>query len=128
MRKQCVPGSFLPAHPKNSAPEQTGFTLSGKRNVIDKAKSLLDEGCAILSFVSEEPTKLTHATETQQDEYRLHPILAPHFPISHRRKRRRQMDAALLLEAAEGVDGAKALLTSMTGEEISARQMELLSE
>lgn len=115
-------------NPKNSAPEQTGFTLSGERDAIERAKSLLDEGCAILSFVSDEPTKLTHATETQQEEYRLHPILAPHFPISHRRKRRRQMDAALLLEAAEGVDGAKALLTSMTGEEISARQMELLAE
>lgn len=118
----------LVRNPKNSAPEVTSFTLSGDKSAIEEARSLLDEGCAVLSFVSEEPTKLTHATETQQQEYRLHPILAPHFNISHRRKRRRQMDAALLLEAARGVDGAKALLTSMTGEEVSERQIELLSE
>lgn len=115
-------------NPRNSAPELTGFTLSGEKGHIEDARSLLAEGCAVLSFVSHEPTKLTHAAETQQQEYRLHPILAPHFNVSHRRKRRRRMDAALLLRAAESVDGAKALLTSMTGEEVSEWQMELLSE
>ena len=115
-------------NPRNNAPEQTGFTLTGEKAAIEQARSLLDEGCAVLSFVCDEPTKLTHPTETQQQEYRLHPILAPHFNISHRRKRRRRIDAALLIDAAESVDGASALLKSITGQKVSQRQMQLLSQ
>ena len=115
-------------NPRKNAPEQTGFTLIGEKDAIERATLLLEEGCAILSFLSDSPSKLTHPTETQQNEYRLHPILAPHFNISHRRKRRRQMDAGLLLRAADGVEGAKELLSSMTGEAVSEQQMELLKE
>ena len=102
--------------------------MKGEREAVDEAKLLLKEGCAILSFVSEEPSKLTHPAETQEKEYRLHPILTPHFNVSHRRKRRLAIDAGRLLEATKGVEGARALLTSITGEEVSERQMELLVE
>ena len=80
-------------NPGTSAPEQTGFVLTGRPADMAEAHDLLKEGCAILAFVAEKATKLTHGTETQQDEYRLHPILTPHFRASHRRKRRIKIDA-----------------------------------
>lgn len=113
--------------PVISAPEQTSFVLTGTAEDVNSAKELLDEGCAILALVVERTTKKTHVTETQEDEYRLHALLCPHFAISYRRKRRIMIEARLLLDAAENVNGARALVAQMTGSEISVDQQDLLA-
>ena len=113
--------------PANAAPEQTSFALTGTGADVNAAKELLNEGCAILALVVEQTTKKTRVTETLEDEYRLHPILCPHFSISHRRKRRIMIRARLLLDAAEDVNGAPALVTEMTGGELSPDQHDLLA-
>ena len=112
-------------NPRNSAPEQTGFILSGEPSCMEEARDLLEEGRAILAFIAHKATKLTHGTDTQQDEYWLHPILAPYFNISHRRKRRIRIDAKGLLDAAENLEGAKKLHSVITGREIDDPQLDL---
>lgn len=117
----------LMRNPGSKAPEQTGFILTGRSSDMKSAHDLLKEGCAILAFIAERATKLTHGTETQQDEYRLHPILTPHFSASHRRKRRIKIDAGQLLQAAENLEGAKVLHQSITGRPVEDPQLEMLS-
>lgn len=117
----------LMRNPSNSAPETTGFIVAGKQSDMEEANRLLQEGCAILAFVAERATKLTSATETQQDEYRLHPILSPHFNISYRKKRRIRIDAKELLRAAADFEGAKSLHSSVTGHPMTDTQLDLLS-
>ncbi len=117
----------LMRNPSNSAPEMTGFTVAGQQSDMEEANMLLQEGCAILALVAERATKLTSATETQQDEYRLHPILSPHFNISYRKKRRIRIDARELLLAAADFEGAKSLHSSVTGHPMTDTQLDLLS-
>lgn len=117
----------LMRNPGSRAPEQTGFVLTGSPKDVANAQALLKEGCAILAFVGEPATKRTHGTETQQEEYRLHPILTPYFSASHRRKRRIRIDAGELLQAAEDFDGADALHQSITNRPIEDPQPDMLS-
>ena len=117
----------LMRNPSKTAPEQTGFIVTGQPSDMEEVSGLLREGSAILAFVAERATKLTSATETQQDEYRLHPILAPHFSIPHRRKRRVIISAKDLLLAAMNFEGAKSLYTSITGRPMPDAQLDMLS-
>lgn len=119
--------SALIRNPSGSAPEVTGFVVKGQHEDIEKADRLLREGSAILAFLAERPTKLTSPKETQQDEYRLHPILAPYFNISHRRKRRIRVDAKELLQAATDFEGANSLHVTITGHPMGDAQRDLLS-
>lgn len=101
--------------PGKHAPERTSFTLKGQRQDVDQLVKLLDEGCSILAFVREHTTKRTSATEPRNHEYRIHPILTPHFCIPYRKKRKSEIDAAALKEALRSEDAARSLVRRVVG-------------
>ena len=110
--------SALAREPKyQSAPELTNFTVGGETKFVDAASTLLHEGCAVLALVSMSRTKRTSSKEMLDNEYRLHPILTPHFSLSYRRKRRMRLDARLVFEAATEEGGAQKLIESVVGED-----------
>ncbi|WP_350594652.1 MULTISPECIES: hypothetical protein [unclassified Pseudoalteromonas] len=88
-------------NPEHKAPEINSFVLDG--NNEDKAKiiKLLEEGIGHLAFEAEPSTKATTPDEMRESEYRLHRIFTGFFEISHRKKRRTNFDAKLLLEVLE---------------------------
>ena len=59
---------------------------------------MLFEGVSTLAFEVTPRTKATTQREMKDDEFRLHPIFAPFFEYSHRRKRRCSFPAETLLE------------------------------
>lgn len=83
----------LSRRPQGRAPEPTSFVLSGSAEAVAKAHQLLREGVVHLAFEVSPRTKATSETEMRDDEYRLHPIFAPFFEMSYRRKRRITIDA-----------------------------------
>lgn len=104
----------LVREPGRYAPERTSFTLRGDRDSIDYLMELLNEGSAILAFIRETANKRTTAIEPKDHEYRIHPILAPHFCIPYRRKRRSELDAKALREALHDKD-APSLVREVVG-------------
>ena len=74
--------------PKGRAPEPTSFVLSGEASDVAAIRACLTRGIANLVFVSNPRTKATSDVEIRDEEYSLHPILAPFFEISYRKKRR----------------------------------------
>lgn len=86
----------LTRQPLGHQPEPATFILSGAPGAVEQVTSLLQEGVVHLALDVSPRTKATTQTEIQDDEYRLHPILAPFFEITHRRKRRIVLDAELL--------------------------------
>lgn len=87
--------------PEGRQPEPATFVLSGTPRDLQKVESLLKDGVTHLAFDVSPRTKATSETEIRDDEYRLHPILAPFFEITHRRKRRITLSAASLGKANE---------------------------
>ena len=87
----------LTRRPEGRVPEPASFVLSGPSHDISHIRKLLEEGIANLVFVSNPRTKATSDVEIRDDEYALHPILAPFFEISYRKKRRITMGATALL-------------------------------
>ncbi|MCY4514724.1 MAG: hypothetical protein OXC69_06300 [Candidatus Tectomicrobia bacterium] len=86
----------LTRRPEGKAPEPTSFVLNGRSEEISLIQKLLKEGIANLVFVRTPRTKSTSDVEIRDDEYSLHPILAPFFEISYRRKRRITLSASAL--------------------------------
>ena len=86
----------LTRRPEGRAPEPTSFVLSGPSEEISLIQKLLKEGIANLVFISNPRTKATSDVEIRDDEYSLHPILAPFFEISYRKKRRITLSATAL--------------------------------
>lgn len=78
----------LTRRPKGRTPEPTSFVLSGAAQEVSRIRRRLREGIANLVFVSNPRTKATSDVEIRDEEYSLHPILAPFFEISYRKKRR----------------------------------------
>ena len=107
--------SALVREPGRHAPERTAFTLRGERKDVDHLVNLLNEGCAILAFVRQPTTKRTSATEPKHDEYRIHPILTPHFCIPYRKKRKSEIDATALKNALHSQEAARALIRKVVG-------------
>lgn len=83
--------------PAGRAPEPTSFVLSGPSHDISLIRRRLHEGIANLVFVRNPRTKATSDVEIRDDEYSLHPVLAPFFEISYRKKRRITLGATALL-------------------------------
>ena len=84
---------------------------------IEKADDLLCLGCAIPTFNRSFVTKRTSLTEKIDYEYRLHPILTPFFGISYRDKRKISIDASLLLESAQSLEGYRNLIRMVLKDE-----------
>ena len=112
--------------PRRVAPECTSFTLGGKADDVRWVRQVLAEGVAALAFLRDTVTKRTAETEDLADEYRIHPLLTPHFSMPYRRKRKSTLDASLLRSAATERGGAKKLYASIVGEDIDDAQMDLL--
>ena len=107
--------AVLVREPGRRAPEQTSFTVRGDRQDVDYVVDLLNEGCSILAFIRDTTTKRTSAMEPKDDEYRIHPILTPHFCIPYRRKRKVGIDATALKSALQGQDAARSLVRKIVG-------------
>lgn len=105
----------LAREPRQRAPEQTSFTVRGPKGDVDAVTELLNEGCSVLAFVRDTTTKRTSATELRDDEYWLHPILTPHFSMSHRKKRKVELDARVLRQVPAGSSGANDLVRKIVG-------------
>lgn len=87
--------------PIGKSPERTSFVLSGDPEARKQALLLLHEGVSTLAFEVTPRTKATTQREMRDDEFRLHPIFAPFFEYSHRRKRRCTFPAEVLLEVLQ---------------------------
>lgn len=85
--------------PIGKSPERSMFVVTGGAEAREQVLSLLREGASNLAFEATPRTKATTQWEIRDDEYRLHPIFAPFFEYSHRRKRRCSFPAETLLEA-----------------------------
>ena len=86
----------LTRRPEGRTPEPTSFVLTGDLEDIAAIRRRLRTGIANLVFVSNPRTKATSDVEIRDEEYSLHPILAPFFDISYRKKRRITVSAGHL--------------------------------
>jgi hypothetical protein len=84
--------------PVGRSPERNAFVVAGASEARSKVLELLKEGVSILAFEATPRTKATSQREMRDDEFRIHPIYAPFFEYSHRRKRRLQFEAETLLD------------------------------
>ena len=87
----------LTRRPAGRIPEPTSFVLSGPSHKVSNIGERLEEGIANLVFVSNPRTKATSDVEIRDNEYSLHPILAPFFEISYRKKRRITLNSNALV-------------------------------
>lgn len=115
--------------PVGKTPERTSFILTGSSEAIDRIRSLLYEGVADLAFEVAPRTKATTQSEMRDDEFRLHPIYAPFFEYSHRRKRRVTFSADTLLEVLRSPAKAVADLINRPGTPVEdlPRQLAMFS-
>jgi hypothetical protein len=79
------------------APETNAFVLGGVPEAKDEVELILRDGVSHLAFEGTPRTKATSLTEMRDEEYRIHPIYAPFFEYSYRRKRRATILAEDLL-------------------------------
>ena len=86
----------LTRRPEGRTPEPTSFVLKGSPEEVAAIRTRLGTGIANLVFVSNPRTKATSDVEIRDEEYSLHPILAPFFEISYRKKRRITVNAGHL--------------------------------
>ena len=103
----------LVREPQRSAPERTAFTISGDKEATESITNLLNEGCAILAFERNTKTKRTSVLEPREYEYRIHPLLTPHFCIPYRKKRRSEIDASTLVAALNSKGSAQSLVRTV---------------
>lgn len=116
--------------PIGKSPERNSFVLSGSEAARRQVLSLLHEGVSNLAFEVTPRTKATSQHEMRDDEFRLHPIFAPFFEYSHRRKRRSTFAAEMLLEVFRNPASALAKLLERqpTDLEDLPRQLAMFSD
>jgi hypothetical protein len=85
------------ARDPRKAPETNAFVLGGSPLARGEIEATLRDGVAHQAFEATPRTKATSSTEMRDEEYRIHPIYAPFFEFSHRRKRRTTFEAEALL-------------------------------
>jgi hypothetical protein len=107
--------------PVGKSPERSSFVVTGSADARRRIFELLREGASTLAFEITPRTKATTQREMRDDEFRLHPIFAPFFEYSHRRKRRCTFTAESLLEILE--NPAKALATLMERQPTDADEL-----
>lgn len=101
----------LARQPKG-APEMNSFVLAGEPGEVAKVKRILAHGERQLAVRRTPSTKATSNFEAKDDEYYLHPVFCPVFVISHRRKRRKIIQASDLLNTSTQ---PKAAIEAMVG-------------
>ncbi|MER8734258.1 hypothetical protein NKH28_31420 [Mesorhizobium sp. M1227] len=83
---------ILSMNPAGSAPECNQFQLRSNRTLshetIEFASALLRDGVMHLALVRSPGTKLATDSDIREWDYSPHPIFAPFFNFSHRRKRK----------------------------------------
>ena len=102
----------LTRRPEGRTPEPTSFVLTGDVEDVAAIHKRLSIGIANLVFVSNPRTKATSDVEIRDEEYSLHPILAPFFEISYRKKRRITVNASHLRMLQRDSKSAMAQLLS----------------
>ncbi len=86
---------IMAAHPEGSAPEVNQFRLSG--DIDPKVKEILDSAVMHLALLRSSGTKPGDVADTREYDYFLHPIFAPFFVFSYRRKRKMVLTGGELL-------------------------------
>lgn len=121
--------------PFKYAPEKNQFTLTRMdENSAEQgeAENLLSSGVNQLALVRFRGTKLTESADIRDYEYMIHPIFAPFFDISYRRKRKVKLNARLLLKFVESPREAFDTLLrsgkSSDGSQNTPAQMELFED
>jgi hypothetical protein len=116
--------------PVGRTPERNSFVISGPADAREKVLTLLHEGVSNLAFEVTPRTKATTQLEMRDDEFRLHPVFAPFFEYSHRRKRRSTFSAEVLLDVFKNPAQALATLLGRQPTDIEElpRQLAMFSE
>ncbi len=83
--------------PEGHAPEVNQFYLGDGVTTPDEVKDLLNDGVMHLALVRSAGSKLS-INDIQSADYAIHPIFAPFFVFSFRKKRKMKIDPALLLD------------------------------
>jgi hypothetical protein len=85
---------ILSMNPVGAKPECTQFQVvpTGRESqAYQSAKTILNQAVMHLGFVRHPGTKLSSAADTREWDYSIHPIFAPYFNFSHRRKRKMEV-------------------------------------
>ena len=77
----------LASSPKGHAPEYTQFHFADNEVLSDKVRELLEAAVMHLALVRTDSSKRM-SLETRSSDYAIHPIFAPFFRYSYRRKRK----------------------------------------
>jgi hypothetical protein len=106
---------ILSRHPIGNAPETMEFSIrqkgSSEGDVTNSVRQLITNAVMHLALVRSPGTKLATEADIKQWDYSLHPIFAPYFNFSHRRKRKLEVSERELLRMVEAPqDAIKALL------------------
>ena len=89
--------SVMASHAEGHAPEVNQFYLDpGSGDPTSRQEGLLGAAVMHLALVRNSGTKLIEDAATQDYDYWLHPVFAPFFVYSYRRKRKMRLDIELL--------------------------------
>ncbi|CAE6816091.1 hypothetical protein G2912_28310 [Paraburkholderia aspalathi] len=94
----------MAANPEGHAPEVTQFHVTQATTALsfdDVVRRYLDQAVMHLALVRSPGNKLMSESDTQEYDYRLHPIFAPLFVFSHRKKRKFAIAGPQLLGLVE---------------------------
>jgi len=91
----------LAYRPEGHSPEQNQFALSDKGLPTSEIIALLNAAVMHLALVRSAGTKLAGDEDVRAYDYSLHPIFAPFFVFSYRKKRKLSLPAAKLLGLVE---------------------------
>ncbi|MCH5263718.1 MAG: hypothetical protein J1F42_12460 [Lachnospiraceae bacterium] len=101
--------SRLAKESENSAPEIVQFEIEGKRS--ERTEELLQAGIMNLALIRMPANKQSGRGSVKEFMYSLHPIFAPYFIYSFRRKRKMELsDAEFLLCVDNPKDAVKTIL------------------
>lgn len=119
----------LARRPGPGMPEATMFVLKEESPYRARAEALLHEAVAHQALLMGLSTKATKDEEMKVPEYRLHPLFAPLFGFSHRRKRRVTIDPADILALADDPKAAiRRMLSDRDPEEPVPTQLALYDD
>lgn len=87
----------LAYHPEGHSPEQNQFTIAEKGNPNEELSELLRAAVMHLALVRSSGTKLADEGDFKAYDYSLHPIFAPYFVFSYRKKRKLSLSPQMLV-------------------------------
>jgi hypothetical protein len=126
---------ILSRHPIGSAPETMEFSIRqeglSEGEVSSSVRQLITNAVMHLALVRSPGTKLATQADIKQWDYSLHPIFAPYFNFSHRRKRKLEVSEREFLKMVEAPqETIKTLLkgkASLVNEE-APQQLQLFND